>query len=129
MGREAVRRIRRVGLALEGLVESAGAVGDDRYSDEGLQKAGVERADSALEAAEIEAGAGRDDDHCGDAELEERGVVGEQGVGLRGRKDIIGCRGGGHSIRITRLELRDGSPSRYSADSPCLASSAAACLA
>ncbi len=55
---------------------------------EGLEHAGVEGADAAAEAAEVEAGSGGDDDHGGDAEFEERGVVGEQRgcVGLAGAR-------------------------------------------
>ncbi len=34
MGRSAVRGIRRVGVALEGLVEGAGAAGDDGDAEE-----------------------------------------------------------------------------------------------
>ena len=89
----------RVGLALEGLVQGAAAAGDDGDAEEGLQQAGVEGADAALQAAEIEAGSGGDDDHGGDANFEERGVVGEQRVGLRGCEDVIGCRGGRHSSK------------------------------
>ena len=95
--------MRRVGVALEGLIEGAGAAGDDGDSDEGLEEAGVEGTDSAAEAAEVEAGSGGDDDHGGDAELEEGGVVGEERMGLRGREDVIGCRGVSHVIRISRL--------------------------
>ncbi len=36
----------------------------------------MEGADSAAEAAEVEARSGGDDDHGGDAEFEEDGVVG-----------------------------------------------------
>ncbi len=57
-----------------------------------------------LEAAEIEARPGGDDDHGGDADFEERGVVGDERVRLRGREDVIGCRGGGHRVRISRLQ-------------------------
>src|SRR5216683_4781807 len=128
-----------VGLALEGLIQRAAAAGDDRDSDEGLKEAGVEGADAALEAAEIEARPGGDDDHGGDADFEECGVVGEERVGLRGGEDVIGCRGGGHILRISRLRCGDGlgfavwalfgwlvllfcGRLSYSADSPCLPS-------
>ncbi len=87
-----------VGLALEGLIEGAGAAGDDGDGDEGFDAVELEGADTAAEAAEIEAGSGGDDDHGGDADFEERGVVGEERVGLRGCEDVIGCRRGGHSF-------------------------------
>ena len=96
-----------VGAALEGLIERAGAAGDDGDSGEGLDEAGVEGADSAAEGAEVEAGSGGDDDHGGDAELEEGGVVGEErGRGLRWSQDVIGCRGVSHVSRISRLGMR-----------------------
>ena len=134
-----------VGLALEGLIQRAAAAGDDGDPDEGLQHARVEGADAALEAAEIEAGSGGDDDHGGDADFEERGVVGEERVGLRRCEDVIGCRRGGHRVRISRLRVRRragrcglgafGWPifllvtdSSYSADSPCLPSPVSALL-
>ena len=97
-----------VGFALEGLIERAAAAGDDGDSCESMEEASVEGADAAAEAAEVEACSGSDDDHGGDTELEERGVVGEQGMGLRGREDCIGCRGGSHRVRITRLRRGDG---------------------
>src|SRR5260370_20465182 len=96
------------GFALEGLIQRAAAAGDDRDSDEGLKEAGVEGADAALEAAEIEARPGGDDDHGGDADFEECGVVGEERVWPRGGEDVIGCRGGGHRLRISRLRCGDG---------------------
>ena len=92
-----------VGAALEGLVESGRAAGDYRDSGDGFDETSVEWADSAVQAAKIEAGSGGDDDHGGDAELEEGGVVAEQGVWLRGGEDLIGCRGGCHVFRIPRM--------------------------
>ena len=93
-----------VGTAFEGLVEDAGAAGDDGDSCEGLEEAGVEGGDAAAEGAEVEAGSGGDDDHEGDARLAEGGVVGEEGVGLRG-EDLVGGRGESHMGRISRLGL------------------------
>ena len=104
MGRLAVRRMRRSVRALERLVERGRAAGDDGDAGEGLDEAGVEGADAAAQAAEIEAGSGGDDDHGGDAELEEGGVVGEQRVWLRGGEDVIGCRGGCH---VSVYRVRD----------------------
>ena len=95
-----------VGLALEGLIQRAAAAGDDGDPEESLDHAGVEGADAALEAAEVVARSGGDDDHGGDADFEERGVVGEERVGPRGCEDVIGCRGGGHRVRISRLRGR-----------------------
>ena len=79
-----------VGLAFEGLIERAGAAGDDGDSKEGLQHAGLEGADAALEAAEVVACSGGDDDHQGDPDFEERGVVADQRMGSR-----MGSRGRG----------------------------------
>ena len=52
-----------VGATFEGLVEDAGAAGDDGNSGEGLDEAGVEGGDAAAEGAQVEAGSGGDDDH------------------------------------------------------------------
>ena len=76
-----------VGFALQRLVERAGAAGDDGDSEQGLDEAGVEGADAAAQAAEVVACSRGDDDHGGDAEFEERGVVGEQrGAASRGAR-------------------------------------------
>lgn len=81
-----------VGAALEGLIKGCRAAGDDGDSGEGLDESSVEGADSAVQATEVKARSGCDDDHCGDAELEEDSVVAEQGMWLRGGEDLIGCR-------------------------------------
>ncbi len=87
-----------VGLAFEGLIERAGAAGDDGDSEERLQHAGVEGADAALQAAEVVACSGGDDDHQGDTDFEERGVIAEERMRSRGGEDAIGCRGDGHRV-------------------------------
>lgn len=97
-----------VRATLEDLVEGASATGDDGDSGEGLEESDVKWTDAAAEATEIEACSRSDKDHEGDTEFEEGGVVGEEGGGGLGycgggREDLIGCRGGGHITRITRL--------------------------
>ena len=87
-----------VGVAFEGLIERAGAAGDDGDPEQRLQHADVEGRDAAPQAAEVVAGSGGDDDHHRDADLEERGVVGEERMRSRGGEDAIGCRGDGHRV-------------------------------
>ncbi len=67
-----------IGFALEGLVERAGAAGDDRDACERLEHPEIEGADAGAQAAQVKARRGGDDDHDRDAQLEERGVVCEQ---------------------------------------------------
>ena len=93
-----------VGAAFESLIQRAGAAGHNGDSGESLEKSRVERTDSAAERAEIKTGSGGDDDHQGDAEFEEGGIVGNQRRrGLRGGEDVIGCRGVSHVSRIQGL--------------------------
>ena len=85
-----------IGGALEGLVEDAGAGGDQADAEEGFDESEMEGRDARGEGAEIEARCGVDDDHQRYARLDEHDVVAEQRVaaGAGGRYGRCGC--GGH---------------------------------
>jgi len=91
-----------IAASLEGLVERRRAAGDNCDADESPDEAGVEGADPAMEASEIKACSGGNHDHDGDANFEEGGIVAEKGVWLHGIEDVIGCRGGGHALSVSR---------------------------
>ena len=88
----------RVGAAFECLVEDGGAAGDGGDAGEGIEGVEMEGAEAGAEVAKVKAGGGGDDDHGGDAGLEEDCVGGEEGrvCGGRGAGELGGEGGRGH---------------------------------
>ena len=79
-GKRAISRAlhQGVGGAFEGLIEGAGAGGDEADAEEGVEQAALERGDAGLHGAEVKARPAGDEDQPRDANFEELAEVMEQ---------------------------------------------------